>query len=179
MKKPVLWVIVLLLMVIFVSEDTKALSNGEIIPGRQIVCYNVQVLDGIKSLSIAGEWGLTMTLSAEGGFVYSKENSYLDLFLKFKLHENKLLDVSGRLGIHSDFNSVTSVEKTIGVLFTKVHNNYIKINSGIDYSMDEGDLGYFAGINYQLTSRTYFQAGWQNYLGSGPSGIMFGIQTDL
>ncbi len=146
----------------------------------QTVCYNVQVLDGIKSLSIAGEWGLTMTLSGEGGFVYSKEKSYLDLFLKFKLHENSDIDVAGRLGIHSDFDKLTSIDKTIGVLFTKVHNNFVKINGGIDYLMDEGYLGYFAGIDYQLTSRTYFQAGWQKNVGkSSTHGIIIGLRTDL
>lgn len=180
MKAKIYLLLFLLLILIFVADDSYAISNGQIMPGILSIRYNVNLLDEIRAISLEGEYGMSSTLTAEGRYIYASPKTYLDLFLKFKLYESSDLNIAGRLGLMSDFSSYTPVYKTIGFAFSKYHNSFIRLNGGCDYSMTTGDIGYYVGIDYRLTSRAYLQAGWQKFIGqSDTDGFVIGLRTDL
>mgnify|MGYP006274021171 FL=1 len=179
MKKGMLYIFIFMLLFGIASEDTFALSNGRIIPGRQTISYNVQGYKKIKSLNIEYEYGISQTLAGEVKFLKGENSNYLDLFLKFKLHEDSTLDISGRLGLQSDFLTATETEKLLGVTFTKNNSSFLKWNGGAEYSLDSKDLGYFIGIDYSLTNNSTFQAGWQDFASRDLRGWVIGLRTEL
>lgn len=169
-----------ILVVIFASGQAFALSNGEIVAGRQSIFYNINLMDEIRAICIEGESGFTSTLAANGRYIYAASNSYFDLYLKFKLYDTCDLKIAGRLGINSDFQKETPLHKTLGFVFSKAHNSFLTLNGGCDYSMDTGEIGFFAGLDYQLASRAYFQVGYQKFISrSDTQGFVLGLRTDL
>lgn len=178
MKKQILFLI--LLTIILASGQVFALSNGEIVAGRQSIFYNINLMNDIRAIIIEGESGFTSTLAANCRYIYSAQNNYLDLFLKFKLYDTRDLKIAGRVGINSDFQKETPLHKTLGFVFSKKHNSFLTLNGGCDYSMDSGELGFFAGLDYQLASRAYFQVGWQKFIARDETqGFVLGLRTDL
>ncbi len=178
MNKKILLLVIFL--VIFVTGHSFAIGNGEIRPGLLSVIYNVNMTNEIKAIVLEGEMGLTSTLAADGRYVYSSGLDLLDLALKFKLYENSDLKIAGRVGVSSDFTKNTPVHKTLGFAFTKNHNSFIAINGGCDYSLTNGEIGFFGGIDYQLASRAFLQLGYQKFIGqSHTQGLVLGLRTDL
>ncbi|AZR73841.1 hypothetical protein BBF96_10855 [Anoxybacter fermentans] len=180
MKRVIFWMTFLLLIAVFTTEDIFAIGNGEVVPNRLTIRYNVQAFEKVKAIVLEGEYGLTSTLALEGRYIYTSPASYLDTFIKFKLHEERNLNVAGRVGLHSDFDDKTPVNKILGIVFSKDHNSFIQLHGGVTYSMTTEKIGYFAGLDYQLSARSYFQAGWQKFVGqSETQGWVFGLRTDI
>lgn len=180
MKKSMISILFICLLLGFAGEAVYAFGNGQVEPSRVTMSYNVLYKDQIKALIFEGEWDLTHTLAAEGRFIHQSPTNFLDLFLKFKLHESSDLEFCGRAGIHSDFNKLTDVDKTLGIVLTKHHNNFIQLHGGVDYFFTSGDLAYFVGLGYDLSSRAQLQIGWQKFAGQlDDQGFVFGLRTEI
>lgn len=179
MKKCFLWLLLFVCLVVVNVKPAYAVSNGEVLNGHQTFTYNVMLQDKITGLIFEGEWGLTPTLAFHPRYIYASPSHYLDLFLKFKLIEGKDLKAAGRVGLYSDFAASTKVEKTLGIIFTKDQNSFLETSIGLDYSLDYKRLGYFVGIDYKLTNHTYFQLGYEKFMGRTLNGLTLGIRTDL
>lgn len=180
MKKSIIGVLFICLFIGLAGEAVYAFDNGEVKPGRVTMSYNVLYTDQIKALIFEGEFDLTHTIAAEGRFIHKSPTNFLDLFLKFKLHESRDMQLSGRAGIHSDFNELTDVDKTLGIVLTKPHNGFVQLHGGVDYFFEAGDLAYFVGLGYDLSSKAQLQIGWQKFGGQlDEQGFVFGLRTEI
>lgn len=179
MKKVCIWLLLVIGIVSFHGGDVFAIGNGEVVQGRQTFVYNFQLQDGIQAMLFDVEWGLTPTLGIAGRYVYASPDHYMNAMLKAKLIDNQSLKAALRVSLYSDFDRSMLFQKTLGIVLSKNQNSFLKTHAGFDYSLDTRAIGYFAGIDYQLTANTYFQVGWERFMTGSKQGLTLGLRADI